>query len=108
MPWQIPYVDPSTGATFPVSYVRAINTGIDPATNQQATVHAARWASVTCFSLGKLPIQTADLTVVGATYASFFQPSVAAAVASYNSMVATLADTYIGSLTVMSGAVPVP
>lgn len=106
MPWQIPYVDPNTGATFPVSYVRALSQGAQPE-NHQASIVAARFASVTCYSLGFRPLQTVDLVVAGSAYNNSFGPQVAAAYASFNSMLASTADTYIGNLPTMSGAIQV-
>lgn len=107
MPWLIPYSDPNTGASFVQSYVRAINTGVNPGENQ-ANVHAARWVSETAYSLGFHPVQSVDLQVTGAIYASIFLGPVNGAIATYNAIVANAADTYIGGLAQMSGAVFTP
>lgn len=106
MPYLQLWVDPNTGATYPASYVRLSGQPQVDFGAQRVGMNAARYASQSCYSLGFHPLQAQDVTVTGLAYASWFATSVNAALASFNAMVATTADTYIGSLTVMSGATP--
>lgn len=106
MPYQQPYVDPNTGATFPQSYVRVGQPQVDFGSNR-VSFNAARYASQACYSLGFHPIQSVDVAVAGVPYASWFATPIGAALASFNGMLATTADSYIGSLVTLSGATPV-
>ena len=108
MPYLQPFVDPNTGATFPQSYVRVNGQPRVDFESNRVSLAAARYVSQAAYSGGFHPVQTADLTVQGVAYASWFAIPVGAALASFNSMVITTADAYIGSLTVMSGATQVP
>lgn len=104
MPYQQSYVDPNTGATFPQSYVRVQGVPRVNFTEPNVTFAAARWVSQTQYSLGFHPIQSVDLAVQGQAYASWFAVNVNAAQASFNSMLLTSADAFIGALPTLSGA----
>lgn len=104
MPYQQSYIDPNTGATFPASYIRILSTPRVNFSDPSVGFAAARWVSSTQYSLGFHPIQSVDINVQGAAYASFFAPNVNAAQASFNSMLLTSADSYIGGLPTLSGA----
>lgn len=108
MPYQQSYIDPNTGATFPQSYVRVTGQPQVDFGSNRVSLTAVRYASQACYSLGYHPLQAVDLTIAGVAYGSWFAVPVGAALASFNSMIATTADAYIGSLLTMSGAIAVP
>lgn len=107
MPYLQLWVDPNTGATYPQSYVRVDGQPQVDFNTPQVSMHASRYASQTCYSLGFHPVQAQDISVAGAAYASFFATNVNGARASFNAMIYTTSDTYLGSLTVLSGATAV-
>ena len=103
MPARQPWVDPNTGATYPVSWdVWRINQvdqsrGIIDITN-------FRYASITCYSGGFTPINTTATQISGQVYASFFLPTVSAAQASFILAVYGAAGSYISAAPEFSGA----
>ena len=82
---------------MPVSYVRV--TAVRADTGQQAAqIRIARWVGNMQYSLGDQPDQQSpEVTVTGSAYTQFF-----------GNLLFSAADAYIGTLTQLSGATPVP
>lgn len=103
MPLRQQWIDPNTGATYPVSWdVWRVNQvdeakGIIDLTNM-------RYASVLCYSAGFQPIQTVGTQISGITYASFFFQPVSAARASYAAAVYAAVASYVAAAPEFSGA----
>ena len=107
MPYQQAWQDPSSGFTFSQSYVRVLKAQARPVENSVGLV-VARYANVTCYSGGFQPLEQRDITVQGGPYTANFAAPVSAALASFNLMVYNTSDTYIGTLSTLSGAQVVP
>ena len=97
MPYQQPFVDPNTGATMPQSYVRVTRVRLDTQAGV-AQILAARWVGNFQFSQGMQPDQQSpEINVQGSAFTSAF-----------GTLVFSAAEAFIGTLTTLSGATPVP
>lgn len=103
MPLRQSYVDPNTGATYPVSWVVWRDNNVD-FVNQIVDITYQRFASVTTYSTGFQPIQTVGTQVQGQTYASFFHDVVAGARASFVIACQGATGSYLSAAPEFSGA----
>lgn len=104
MPIRQPWVDPNTGATFPISLVVFKEDRIDLA-DQQVVLSYLRYASASCYQAGKQPIQVVGTQIGGVTYGSWFGAVVASAQAAFGAVVHGATASYLAAAPEFSGAV---
>ena len=107
MPIQQFFIDPNTGATLSLSYLRVISAEWDRSSNRVGLV-VDRWAAAMNFSQGQAPHQQRDISIAGPGFTSQFLPTLAAAEASFKAAFVGAAEAFILAQPQFSGAIQIP